>query len=221
MLTDDDRQRIRAEEAFRQEVRKELVVPAAKEPSKAPMTIWQRFMGFANTSFGIWLLSTVAIGGVSTGYQLLTHHFEMVRQDEARAARLNSEISNRLDQMSEKLLDGPSRTVVLDALKELDTGSVKMFDDLFEKNILTLLGQLHDLVGHAHEQQIDSAVAILRDVTLLNQRYRQDQQAAPAEDVAAFNRLKADVEKLQSLRLYKPPSARSRNGTSAQAKAGS
>lgn len=212
MLTDNDRERIRAEEAFRHALRQEISqtgpAPAKKEP-EAPPSFWQKFMAFANTSFGIWALSTVAIGGISTGYQLVAHHFEMVRQDEARAHRLQSEIANRFDQMSEKLLEGRTRPIVLDALKELDSGSVKMFDDLVEKNAITLVAQLRDLVGTKEQAQIDLALPVLRELVLLNQTIRQNGAAGPVpSDADAYGRLTAALAKLNQLKLYTPHVAR-------------
>ena len=206
MLTDNDRERIRAEEAFRHALRQEIAqsgpAPAKKEPD-APPSFWQKFMAFANTSFGIWALSTVAIGGISSGYQLIAHHYEMVRQDEARAHRLQSEIANRFDQMSEKLLEGRSRAVIVDALKELDSGSVKMFDDLVEKNAITLAAQLRDLVGAKEQAQIDQAMPVLRDLVLLNQLIRQNGAAGPApSDADAYARLTAALGKLGQLKIY-------------------
>lgn len=213
MLTDNDRERIRAEEAFRHALRQEIAqagpAPAKKEPD-APPSFWTRFMAFANTSFGIWALSTVAIGGISTGYQLVAHHFEMVRQDEVRAHRLQSEIANRFDQMSEKLLEGRTRPIILDALKELDSGSVKMFDDLVEKNAITLVAQLRDLVGTKEQAQIDQTMPVLRDLVLLNQLIRQNGAAGPApSDADAYGRLAAALEKLKQLKIYTAHTARS------------
>jgi hypothetical protein len=211
MLTDQDRERIRAEEAFRHALRQEIAppAPAKKEPERPP-SLWQKFMAFANTSFGIWLLSTVAIGGVSTAYQLVAHNFEMVRQDEARAHRLQSEIANRFDQMEEKLLEGRSRAVVLDALKELDSGSIKMFDDLVEKNVVTLLGQLNDLVGKKEQAQIAEAVAVLREIVLMNRLLRDNAAGEPAPgDKEAYDKLNAALEKLKRLKIYTPHAARS------------
>ncbi len=206
MLTDNDRERIRAEEAFRHALRQEISqsgpAPAKKEPEPPP-TLWHKFMAFANTSFGIWALSTVAIGGISTGYQLVAHHFEMVRQDEARAHRLQSEIANRFDQMSEKLLAGRTRPIVLDTLKELDSGSVKMFDDLVEKNAITLVAQLRDLVGAKEQGQIDLAMPVLRELVLLNQTIRQDGAAGPVpSDADIYDRLTGALDKLSKLKIY-------------------
>jgi hypothetical protein len=215
MLTDNDRERIRAEEAFRHALRQEITqsgpAPAKKEPEKPP-TLWQKFMAFANTSFGIWALSTVAIGGISSGYQLISHHYEMVRQDEARAHRLQSEIVNRFDQMTEKLAGGRDKTVILDALKELDSGSVKMFDDLVEKNVVTLAVQLRDLVGAKDQAQIDLALPILREMVLLNQLVRQNGAAGPVpSDADAYAKLTAALDKLGKLKLYTPHTARGKS----------
>ncbi|UII20846.1 hypothetical protein [Fulvivirga ligni] len=59
MLNQSDKERIKAEEIFRNEVRKEL------EQGKKNSKFWV----FLNSSFGIFILSSVLIGGLSFGYK--------------------------------------------------------------------------------------------------------------------------------------------------------
>ena len=62
MLSDQDKEHIRQEEIFREEVRGLL-----NKEDKAT-TFRAKCWRFVNTSFGIWLLSTVVVGLVSWGY---------------------------------------------------------------------------------------------------------------------------------------------------------
>lgn len=61
-LTEQERERIRAEEVFREEVR-------ATFRDKTPPTLRNRLWKFLNSSFTIFLLSSVVLGGISWQYQ--------------------------------------------------------------------------------------------------------------------------------------------------------
>src|SRR6266849_5483102 len=59
MLTSDDRERIRAEEIFRSEVREQLASDPGDGKQGGPL--WR----FFNSPLGLWVLSSVALGAIS------------------------------------------------------------------------------------------------------------------------------------------------------------
>jgi hypothetical protein len=87
MLTDNQKKLIREEEIFRCEVRTELEKRDAA--TSMPGSLW----GFVNSSFGLWLLSSVMLGslGFLYGYVQDTRHTR--RDAQERLSRLRSEIT--------------------------------------------------------------------------------------------------------------------------------
>lgn len=89
MLTDEEKTRIRAEEIFRDEVRREL--GEKEHPSRA-----QRIWKILNSSLALWFLSSVVLAGLTTAvtsYQ--ARHTERLRKSETER-RLDTEISSRI-----------------------------------------------------------------------------------------------------------------------------
>jgi hypothetical protein len=76
MLTPEDQTRIRKEEIFRAEVRERLAADAARGASR----LWK----FVNTSFGVWFLSAVVLGGLS--WLLSERHLAIERHNAVRRA---------------------------------------------------------------------------------------------------------------------------------------
>jgi hypothetical protein len=58
MLGEDQQHRIRLEEVFRSEVRTQVEAHTRQRSHRA------RVVAFLNTGFGLWLLSTLAVGGI-------------------------------------------------------------------------------------------------------------------------------------------------------------
>jgi hypothetical protein len=83
-LTEDERQQIRLEEFYRDEVRKTMV-PATPTPGRG-------LIPFLNTSLGLWLLSAIFISGVTNLYTAEQSRNERSRiQAEADRTRLNKQ----------------------------------------------------------------------------------------------------------------------------------
>ena len=91
MLTEEERQRIRLEEQYRLEIRRQI----EQEKPKS-----SRLWTFLNSTFGLWLLSAVVITWASTLYtQSLNRRIEAQKaQDTAKAeATKNKDLVERLD----------------------------------------------------------------------------------------------------------------------------
>ena len=90
MLTEDERARIRAEEIFRHEVRRELEASGAR-PSRR-----KQFWLLLNSSFTIWALSSVVVASLTAAFTAHQRsHAEQLQKAEI-VRRLDTEISNRI-----------------------------------------------------------------------------------------------------------------------------
>ncbi|MFZ4285749.1 hypothetical protein [Variovorax sp. HJSM1_2] len=85
-LTPEEKERIKSEELFRLEIRKELMPPA---PAPATENKRQKLWKFLNSTFGMWLLSTVVVAGIVQVYN--------ERQEKAQLA-LAKESQDRADE---------------------------------------------------------------------------------------------------------------------------
>ena len=92
-LPDSSQERIRLEEAFRLEVRRELDVGTFKNRP------WKLF----NSPFGIWILSTVVLGLLSWGYRYTVQQESQHLANEERAAAVFFETHFRIKQMENVL----------------------------------------------------------------------------------------------------------------------
>jgi hypothetical protein len=96
MLPEETSQRIREEELFRLEVRSELAAEiqnkAQAEPKKNK--VWL----FLNSTLGMWVLGTVALGLVSFGYTTYTDYRTQKQERSTRIRKLDLEIEWRLSQ---------------------------------------------------------------------------------------------------------------------------
>ena len=90
MLTEEEKARIRAEEVFRLEVRRTL--DAAKPQLSPRQSLWL----WLNSAFGLWLLFSVVLAGLTTTYtRYQNQRAQHVKKEEAEK-RLNTEISGRM-----------------------------------------------------------------------------------------------------------------------------
>jgi hypothetical protein len=109
MLTDVQKELIRAEEVYRQEVRRELEKQEAA-PSKAA-----RVFSFLNCGLGLFLLSTVFVSFFSWGYGEVSGARERKAKAAETAQKLRLEIVNRLDAVQK--LEGRFRSEHYSVLK--------------------------------------------------------------------------------------------------------
>lgn len=98
MLTNEEMERIKSEEIYRDEIRKKL---NENEQSSFPKKSWK----FINSSFGIWLLSTVVVGLVVYLYNDNKLKNEISTNNAATIQKLETETSNRLQQFKVTLLN--------------------------------------------------------------------------------------------------------------------
>jgi hypothetical protein len=102
MLTDEEKQKIRAEEIFRSEVRLQL------DGSSSGRT--QQVMKFVNSPFGIYLLSTVLIGLISFLYTQWRAKQDSLNARSEQIEKLHEEMAFRVRQL-DAALDGANAAV--------------------------------------------------------------------------------------------------------------
>lgn len=113
-LTEEQRQAIRDEEFFRNEVRKEL-------GHKGPPGFLERCSAFLETKAGFWLLTTVLAGVTATGFTSLQRYIdreEIAQREAAERARRDMETVLKLGPMltSDKRAQVDVAIVLLDGL---------------------------------------------------------------------------------------------------------
>jgi hypothetical protein len=90
MLTHQEKERIKDEETFRDQVRRELD-SRLQRPSKT-----QRLWVLLNTSFALWFLSTVVVGVATWAYSTRQETSKSVMRDQETLQKLDTEIAGRL-----------------------------------------------------------------------------------------------------------------------------
>lgn len=117
-LTDAQRQAIRDEELFRDEVRRELTALGGKQ---APPGLLARISSFFESKTGFWLLTTVLAGVTATGYTELRNFLnreEIAQRQAAERSRTDMETVLKLGPMltSDKRTEADMAIILLDAL---------------------------------------------------------------------------------------------------------
>ena len=148
MLTDDDKQRIRAEEIFRDEVRHEL-----KKPKKTSAKLWQ----FFNSALGIFTLSSIGLSGFTFVFTECHNAAVAATTREEEVRKLNIEIGYRvaylkpLSQAEFNYIDihNARAATVGSPQSEEDVGRVDFVNPIFpeykERTLASLLWELKKL----------------------------------------------------------------------------
>jgi hypothetical protein len=98
-LSAADIERIRAEEIYRDEVRREI-------EDRRAHGVGSRTWAFLNSAFGLWLLTTVVVSIGTWGFTEWRNAREMSRENDRAIVSLNREIAVRLDQFAIKMPTG-------------------------------------------------------------------------------------------------------------------
>jgi hypothetical protein len=185
MLTEEERQRIRLEEQYRLEIRKQI----EQEKPKS-----SRLWTFLNSTFGLWLLSAVVITWAGTLYtQSVSRRIEAQKvQDTAKAEiaknkdlveRLDLEIGYRLSQVQIHLVSlvtdwGKTKHLtfradkgkkdVREVIDSLSQPSDKKFPPLYQEfsslSTLALIAELRRHVPLEQKDELDEVLANLSGV---------------------------------------------------------
>jgi hypothetical protein len=153
MLSSDDKKRIRAEEIFREEVRRE--VSRKKEAG---------ILSFLNSSLGIWLLSTIVVGVFSWSYTVWKESRSHAQESQEKIRRLDTEIAGRVRFLEGYLPSVKKREDFWLALWAVDQPgdsrlSVTVFPEYHSRGLTALMWELRSNLPASESASIDKAIA--------------------------------------------------------------
>lgn len=122
----------------------------------------KKFCEFVNSRFGLWLLSTVGFGIISTGVTALNSYFRVNEENAHKAEKINDEIQFRTAQFvneleninieTRKKSDSYTRLRLNEALtffksspKTSKSTFQSLYPEYYDRNMISLLMELSDL----------------------------------------------------------------------------
>jgi hypothetical protein len=162
MLTEDEKARIRAEEYFRDEVRREISGKQTRRSAR------ERTWTVLNSSFCLWVLSTVFIGGATAVYTSIQGTRAEINKNSEQRTKLETELAcrialvrTRLDDFlsgNEKPFPGTvaSTAALFDAGKEAGA-SAYVFPEFKDRTFRSLLFEFERLSAPADRSTLDQA----------------------------------------------------------------
>ena len=102
MPTEEKKKLIEAEEAYRHKITQKLsseLKSAEQTVANLEKTIWDKTFEILNSSFGLWLLSSVFLTGGAAIYQIVDHHYTQKLSYQKEFLTCEFEIANRLNAM--------------------------------------------------------------------------------------------------------------------------
>ncbi|MEJ1931168.1 hypothetical protein WDZ92_13015 [Nostoc sp. NIES-2111] len=169
MLTDEEKLRIREEEIYRSEVRK-----AIEDEKPKPKTTAARAWAFVQTSFGLWVLSTIVVGLITWGYAQLQSSLQQSSAQALVAKRADTEAKSRVQQWlnmckiqwTRNTFGGPAFEkwyfeVVKPPTKNPQYTYVihSVYSEFEERALVSVLNQLRDNLPSSERPPIDQAIA--------------------------------------------------------------
>lgn len=103
-LTEDQQKWIKAEEIYRVEVQRQL-------KASSPRSRRERIFTFLNTPLGLWVLSSLFLGGLTAAYTHVQSQVAERNQMRMRIDQLNNQLALRLDYSLSLLQKGRSRNI--------------------------------------------------------------------------------------------------------------
>lgn len=175
MLTDETKNQIRNEEIYRLEIQEDL-----RKSKKDKNKIWI----FLNSSFGIWLLSSVALSIITWGYTQITSAVSENRKNLIDIAKHDAEIGTRIKSYKIKLSKSQSISEYFEANNCFivgqcyDLNSQTTLPEFKDKNLRALLLELTIIVSSERKSQIQKAIDGLDELnqTQILQRNIYDRQ---------------------------------------------
>lgn len=150
MLTQEEKDKIKAEEIFRYEIQKDL-----KKSNKPKKSIWN----FINSAFGLWLLSSVFLGFLTYQYnqwnegkKTSDRRSRQVRKLDIEIYRrvmiLNGEVDHLLSFQPDSTEDDPDRVFSRNlekSIRKMNSKTDYVFEDFRKRKLSSLLFELYSL----------------------------------------------------------------------------
>jgi hypothetical protein len=165
MLTDEEKNRIKYEEIFRQEIRLQL------EGNNKPSSTWKKVWAIINTSFGIWLLSTIVVGLFTWSYARWEQDRTKQSQRNEVIRKLDIEISSRISSIKSSLNNVSTLYTYVRIMRSLgkpeEFGPISeiIFPEFQNRSLISLMFELLQLVSTDIEKsRINEALKALQRV---------------------------------------------------------
>lgn len=197
MVSDEQRLQIRAEEVFRQEVRHAL------EQQKAPPSARTKAWAILNSSFVLWLLSSVLVSGLTAAYARYQDARAARAQQQDLVRRLDTEIGNRiyhtrvgLEVDRDNVERGAYELTVRDVYARLGgylnntaeggNQDYSVFPEHRSRNFPSLLIELTSLVAADELGEVAAALAAYQQIAKTSSDYTLDSLAAREDQLKAI-----------------------------------
>lgn len=214
MLLEEEKNRIRTEEIFRQEVRREIEAEISKQSRG------KKLWSVLNSSFALWFLSSIVIAGLTAVVTIhQKNHSEYMQKTDIKR-RLNTEITSRIKEALEALhldikrIDGgnvyPASSIYNEALHYLDnnvTDGQKLFDfsiypEYRSRRFRSLIFELSPIVEKSELPQLRQAEATYKQLEkLADQAAIQETSSMhlPSDKFVSLNAAKGSILILKQL----------------------
>jgi hypothetical protein len=169
MLTEEEKARIRAEEYFRDEVRREI------SGKRTGLSAQERTWIFLNSTFCLWLLSTVIIGGATAVYTSIQSTRAETSRNSEQERKLETELASRIALVSttlddflsgnEKAFPGTvaSAAFLFDAGKDAGASGY-VFPEFKDRTFRSLLFEFERLSAPADRSTLEQARKIVEQI---------------------------------------------------------
>lgn len=138
-LSDEEVERIRDEETAREQARNKVAEQARLTKNKR-----QKIWDYLNSAFAIWLLTSVLVAAITTGYSMWRESEAKRSTDAARIKKLDGEIAYRLAYLSDDIRNDVDPELAIDKFArppEQRVGTSE-FIGVFTPQLLYELGSL-------------------------------------------------------------------------------
>jgi hypothetical protein len=195
-LSDEDKQRIRAEEIYRQEVQKEI-----KQNSQSSSLFWKSFWGIVNSPFSLWFITVVVVGGFTKWFA----NFQEKKENKPAILRIDIEIGSRLNGFLSSLEQPSSfqpikiKTLRIGTFMN-DTPLTRMYEEHRNRSTYSLLTELHKRVPDKDKAEINKALKAtreLKDIQAKTPGDRAIENLSEEEQKELLNRFNKAVENLK------------------------
>ena len=208
MLKQDEQTRIRDEELFRQEVRREL------EASKPKKSAGAQFWSLLNSSFALWFLSSVILTGLTSYWSWHRQQNDEKMKKLSIQKRLNTEVSFRIEEGLMALRLDKERSIVYkpssiytEAKNYLDnkvTGySVSIYPEYPNRSFRSLLFELHEVVETSQLPELKQATLMYKRLEdLCDRNYVKIDSSKLSDKIKELNAINQSIGILDSLQMH-------------------
>lgn len=177
-LSEEARRRIRAEEIFRAEVRRELVTAESSQTQSGLAGLASHPL--LNKPFVLWFLSSVVVATLGWMYSEWQDRREAATANRAEITRLEMEIFGRLERAKDRLGTASNPTGFREAVRFLDEGT-GIIPALSERSFESLVVSLSWLGPETRETEVDRLLEVYESLGSLAEDPGPDVKAAIAE----------------------------------------